>query len=478
MKTKAKKKVAMLWRLLEFVPLSLLLVGCMSQSPQESSISPYPPKVILIIGDGMDDQQITIARTYLVGSAGRMSMDSLPYRGAVQIQAVVEDDPSIPLYVSDSANTATSMATGGVTSPSRIASTAGTDQTLVTIMELAINSGMQSGIVTTAALTDATPASFVTHVNQRTCQGPENMVGIQRLASRGVATNCSQYLKKNGGPGSISEQLVASGVDVLLGGGSQYFDQASEQDPRITVADEAVANGYQLVRNYEDLMASDPNSKLLGLFATGTLPVRWQGEGNAAAVQIEKLAGVVQLPDPFACEANPAFEGIPGLASMTKVALDRFDPANSFILMIESASIDKQSHARRPCGSIGEIEQLNEALDVAMEYAQRHPETLILVTADHSHAAQLSSPDGSFLSQNYASPGHFARVRTPEGGLMGVNYATNDSPIIEYHTGAQIPIYGYGAEVGSLPTFLLQKEIFGIMARKLGLEEQSILGQP
>ena len=57
--------------------------------------------------------------------------------------------------------------------------------------------------------------------------------------------------------------------------------------------------------------------------------------------------------------------------------------------MVESASIDKQSHERKPCGSIGELEQLEEALTAALTYAQSHPNTLILVTADHSQAAQL-----------------------------------------------------------------------------------------
>jgi len=419
----------------------------------------------------MDDQQITIARIYLVGSSGRLSMDNMPYRGAVQIQSVTEEDPSIPLYVSDSANTATSMATGGITSPTRISTTAGTDQTLVTIMEMARGSGMQTGIVTTASLTDATPASFGAHINQRTCQGPENMVGLQRLGGREVMTDCSHYLKRNGGPGSISEQLAASSIDILLGGGSEFFDQASEQEPSMTVSDAARLNGYQIVRSTTELLELDADSKILGLFAPSTLPVRLQGEGNAVAVKIERVSGEVVLPEPFSCAPNPAFDGTPDLGTMTEIALERFDRSKSFVLMIESASIDKQSHARRPCGSIGEVEQLNEALDIAIQYAQVNPETLVLVTADHSHAAQLSSPDGGLLSQNFASPGHFARIRTPEGGLMGVNYATNDSPLAEYHTGSQIPIYGFGEEVDMLPSFLLQKEIFSIMVEKLGLVE-------
>ena len=111
----------------------------------------------------------------MAGAAGRLTLDSMPFRGTVQVQGVDENAPETAVYVSDSANTATSMATGQLTSPSRIATTAGTDRDLITIMELAQDAGLGTGIVTTSSVTDATPASFVAHVNQRFCQGPRNM---------------------------------------------------------------------------------------------------------------------------------------------------------------------------------------------------------------------------------------------------------------------------------------------------------------
>ena len=69
-----------------------------------------------------------------------------------------------------------------------------------------------------------------------------------------------------------------------------------------------------------------------------------------------------------------------------------------FFLMIESASIDKQAHERKPCGSIGELEQLDEALASALAFAETHPNTLILVTADHSQAAQLIPYESLFAA--------------------------------------------------------------------------------
>ena len=66
-----------------------------------------PRHVILIIGDGMDEQQITIARNYLVGPGGRLLLDRLPLRAAVQVLAVEDRVEGRPVYVADSANTAT-----------------------------------------------------------------------------------------------------------------------------------------------------------------------------------------------------------------------------------------------------------------------------------------------------------------------------------------------------------------------------------
>ena len=153
---------------------------------------------------------------------------------------------------------------------------------------------------------------------------------------------------------------------------------------------------------------------------------------------------------------------------MARAALAQLD-GRSFVLMIESASIDKQSHVRRPCGQIGELKQLDDTLRLVLEYAAAHPETLVLVTADHSQAAQLV-PETSWLAGvNAASPGHFARIRTPEGAIMGVNYATNDSDLQEDHTGADVPLLAAGAGASEIPTTIRQTDIFQIMLRHLDL---------
>lgn len=449
------------------------LLACQACAPEPSAAQgpSAPPKVILIIGDGMDQHQITIARNYLKGYQGRLTLDTMPLRSVVQIQTVAEEDPRVPEYVPDSANTATSMATGIVTSAGRIATTAGTDQDAATIMELAAAAGFGTGIVTTSSVTDATPASFVAHISQRLCEGPAAMVRRnERIPS--FSTNCSLDLKSNDGRGSIAEQIAASKLDIVLGGGAAYFAQTAEGETTKTVRDLAVANGFRAIGTAAELAALEPGGKVLGLFGPATLPVQWRGAGDAEAEAVRRGDdGRAILPEPFACEPNPEFGATPKLTAMTRAALAHLD-GGAFVLMVESASIDKQSHFRRPCGQIGEVEQLDDTLALVLEYARAHPETLVLVTADHSQAAQLVPETSVLAGLGATSPGHFARLRTPEGALMGVNYATNDSASQEDHTGADVPLVAYGARAGEVPAWLRQTDIFHIMMRHLGLEAE------
>jgi len=114
--------------------------------------------IILFIGDGMGDSEITLARNYALGAAGRLALDTLPLTGAYTTYSVEENDPPLPNYVPDSAATGTAWATGSKTSNGRISTTAGTDRDLPTILEIAQQRGMRTGNITTAELTDATPA--------------------------------------------------------------------------------------------------------------------------------------------------------------------------------------------------------------------------------------------------------------------------------------------------------------------------------
>lgn len=444
-----------------------------------------PRQVILLIGDGMGEQQISIARNYLEGSSGRLGMDALPLRSSVAVLTVEDKVDGKPVYVADSANTATAIATGVVTSRGRIATSPGDDRDLRTIVEMAADAGLRTGIVSTASVTDATPAAFAAHVNLRLCENPEMMVDI---TIRDVPLGgCPQDLRSAGGAGSISEQLVNGPLDVILGGGAKHFSPTAEGH---TQSVEAIArqHGFTVLSTKDELAAAGKaatgdgaaQQRLLGLFAPSTLPVRLKAASGRTAEapqpsvlnRVHRYLGSVEIPPETQCEPDPSFAPIPTLAHMTEVAIAQLSAQNDkgFFLMIESASIDKQAHMRQPCGSIGELEQLDEALAVAMAFAQTHPRTLILVTADHSQAAQIIPSESLFAAYPIPlySPGKIARLATLEGGHMTVNYATTNF-MLEEHTGAAVPLLSNSEGQGRIPAHVTQPEIFGIVKDYLGL---------
>ncbi len=411
--------------------------------------------VILFIGDGMGDSEITIARNYHVGAAGRLTMDKLPLTGAYTTYAVEESKPSLPNYVTDSAASGTGWATGHKTSNGRISTVAGTSyrSPIPTILELAQRAGYLTGDVSTAELTDATPAVLASHINERGCQGPADMA------------NCTIYKKVNGGPGSIAEQLVDHKVNVLLGGGRQRFEQKTEVGE--SVIDHAKTLGYKVVNDAAGLDEVDDKDKyVLGLFNSGNMSLEWSGQiaqpGNSG-------------PQKCLEEQRPSNE--PSLADMTRKALDLLDRSRGdnrwpshgdnrrqgFFLQVEGASIDKQDHVENPCGQIGETVAFDEAIKVGLAFAKTHPDTLIVVTADHGHTSQIVDPGTNH-------PGTVSILTTADGAEMYVSYATEPHGVSQDHTGTQVRIAAQGPQAANVVGVTNQTDLFHTMARALGLE--------
>ena len=457
--------------------IALAMVACQAPSPAVPSVATDPATaqtVILFIGDGLDDHQLTIGRNYLLGSDGVFSFEAFPHRGAAAVLTVLERDPAIPEYVGDSASGATAMASGVVTSRGRIATRPGTGEAVETVVERAVAAGKRAGLVTTSSLTDATPASFVAHIRSRSCQGPRDMW------DRTGTPRCPEALKANGGEGSIAEQLVGSQIDVLLGGGYTRFAQQTDETGQAVVRS-AEGAGYEVVRNRAQLEGVTPRDSrtVLGLFGDGTLPVAWIGENGQRAHRVRLTPdGHPIAPAPFACVDNPQFGDRPTLEAMTVKALELLEPApEGFFLMVESASIDKQAHAGNPCGEIGEIRALDQAVRAAVEYQGRHPDTLIIVASDHGQAAQIIAWPSLFALRDGAGPpqyppGKLALIRTPQQGTMAVSYGTNVNNI-EEHTGTQIPVFAQGPGAAAMRGLIRQSDLFGIMMRAMGLEPAS-----
>ena len=402
--------------------------------------------VILLIGDGMGDSEITIARNYAKGAAGRLSMDTLPLTGAYTTYSVQKDNPLLPDYVTDSAASGTGWATGHKSYNGAI-SVLPSGAAVPTVLELARRAGYATGDVTTAELQDATPAVLASHVVNRDCKGPA-----------ATLTLCPQNAKQNGGRGSIAEQLVQTRPDVLLGGGKKYFDETIAAGPYTgkTVLQQAQAAGYQVVTTAAELADASWKKPVLGTFGPGNLDLEYVGPTPTTA-------GTA----PSTCQPNAARSSSePHLSLMAGTAialLDRKSRAHpqGFFLQIEGASIDKQDHAANPCGQIGETVEFDKAVQTALGYQKSHPDTLVVVTADHGHTSQI-------VEAGSITPGLTATLVTKDGANMTISYGTAPAGSSQEHTGTQVRIAAGGPQAANVLGVTDQTELFSTMTWALG----------
>ncbi|MEU5026653.1 alkaline phosphatase [Streptomyces milbemycinicus] len=402
--------------------------------------------VILLIGDGMGDSEITLARDYTVGANGRLNMDKFPLTGAYTTYAVHAD--GTPDYVTDSAASGTGWATGRKTVNGRISKTPDTDKAIPTVLELAQKNGYATGSVTTAELTDATPAVLASHATDRSCQGPADMA------------KCPTDTIAAGGPGSIAEQSVNHKVDVLFGGGKARFDQKVTDGTYkgLTVTEQARKLGYQVVTDSAGMKSAQAGKPVLGLFASGNVPTEWTGKTAA-----------VGGTDPQRCvTSNPNRPSTtPSLADSATKAIQLLEAkqkhsGKGFFLQIEGASIDKQDHAADPCGQIGETAAFDRAVKVARDYAAKHPDTLVVTTADHGHTSQIVPLEAT-------PPGLSSTLVTNEGQQLKVNYSTNTPGQSQEHTGTQVRIAGQGPQAYRVLGVTNQTDLFATIREALNL---------
>ncbi|WP_240155596.1 alkaline phosphatase [Candidatus Pantoea multigeneris] len=395
--------------------------------------------VILLIGDGMGDSEITAARNLAEGAGGYFKgIDALPISGQYTHYSL-DKKTHKPNYVTDSAASASAWSTGTKTYNGALSvDVNGKDQT--TLLELAKAAGKATGNVSTAELQDATPAAMVAHVTSRKCYGPEKTTEL-----------CASNALENGGRGSITEQLLRTRADVTLGGGEKTFNELAKSGEYQgkTLREQAQSMGYQWVTDLDSLQKitqADQNKPLLGLFSPGNMPVRWQGPKASYHGNLDQPA--------VTCIANkdrPA--SMPTLAQMTEKAITLLSAnPNGFFLQVEGASIDKQDHAANPCGQIGETVDLDEAVQQALAFARKAGDTLVVVTADHAHSSQI-------VENGTKAPGLTQALNTKEGTVMTISYGNSEEDSQE-HTGSQLRIAAYGPHAANVTGLTDQTDLF------------------
>lgn len=452
--------------------------------------------VILFIGDGMGDSEITVARDYLHGANGTFDgLDRIGQPSAYgdttvgtgqyttfSLGAGIEDknDPAVT-PVTDSAASGSAWATGTKTYNNALdVDVYGTPQ--MNLTELAKAAGKATGNVTTSEIQDATPAAQMSHSTLRSCYGPQ---GKTDGSSNNAADQCEvAQLKENGGIGSISEQMLDTRADVTIGGGAKYLHQTVQggEYAGMTVWDQAKAMGYETVeKDVDALNALQYDGKpVLALMADGNLQTQF-----APSVATKK--DPAKDENPIQCSTNPDWLGnknangnSASLADMTSKAIDLLEAnpngqSNGFFLQVEGASIDKQDHNANACGQIGETDDLDKAISAALDKVDLS-DTLIIVTADHAHTSQIVEEQPNYaLSTVLKSPVDGAKITVSYGTSPDQMYANDDAPKFDEvessmsHTGTQLRIAASGPGAQRVNGLTDQTDNFYTIAKTLGL---------
>lgn len=421
--------------------------------------------IILFIGDAMGttyrDAGRIVAKSQNNAFRGGFfddlqEMDKMPYSGMVMTYA---QDNIVP----DSANTATAWATGNKTINGAVntfpdnndwkaANSFKLDnprfETLWSYLKRL--HGYKTGIVTTAEVTDATPAA-------------EGGYSINR--------NLKEDIARNFVDGSFT---VGPAFDVILGGARNHF--VSRADGRNLLNELVSTQGFTSVADRTQLNAlATPPDRLIGLFSTGNMTVSY-----------DKL-GLVRPSDEVST-ALPAFPNQPFLDEMTAMAIATLSKGDSpFILMVEGASIDKESHSNKAAGQLWDTIEFDKAVGVGRAFAAANAaqrKTLTLVTADHDQSMHILGVVDTNIpnaTQNVRSGIGYAGLVGGTSGFPDYSDANNDGYpdntnryriAVGYrtgdHTGSTVPITAEGPGSALFGGVFDQSDIFFKMAKVIG----------
>ena len=301
--------------------------------------------IIFLIGDGMG-----------LASASMMQLENNyePTIFDLADNIALQKTYSLDNRVTDSAASGTALASGFKTNNTMLGQLPDGTNT-ESLMELAADKGKATGLVVTTYLQHATPGAFYAHVPSR-----------------------HEYA-------TISEQLLASDIDIAIGGGMAFFKERYNNRKKATKA--ITESGFTLVENLDADMSGE---RILALLADK---------------EIENRTGY--------------------LAKATTAAIEHLgNNDNGFVLMVEGSLIDGMGHGNDAKGQQGEMRDFMEAIEVAVAYAREHTDTLVVVTADHETGGL------AIISGN-------ADFNLSEQGVE-YKWATGG------HSGVMVPIYLYG----------------------------------
>lgn len=339
------------------------------------------------------------------------------------------------------------------------------------LLSYAKEAGKKTGLVTTCRVTHATPAGFSANVASR-----NNEDAIAR-----------QYLDRE--------------IDLLLGGGSAHFKQKQEDGSFVDLLPRFKGKGYQVATNRAELQAADAKGRLLGLFSKSHVPYAIDRKNDRSLSEV------------------------PSLVEMFEAALDNMgDAKNGFVLQVEGGRVDHAGHANDPGAILHEYLEFDDCIPIALDYIKAHPDTMLIVTTDHgTGGCQLDGQGKAYvdsgpaldridqikysfewLQNRYKATGKFNPL--PLTMAWGIEPTPKQSKAIQTaldnkdkylsgaltkafgqqlqemtavgwtsskHTSECVDLFTFGPGAETVPAYLENHELFGIMTRTLGLDSAS-----
>ena len=356
-----------------------------------------PKNIILLISDGMSLTQVSTYRLLKGGPNERIAVDKFPVSGIV----LTHSENAI---VTDSASSATAFSTGRKTNNGAL----GLDEDnkiLENFTEIIDRYGYVSSLISTSEITHATPAAYASHVDLR--------------------------WKTD----EISLQMMESNVMTILGGGRHFFlpeDLGGKRSDGLNLL-EQMESSRMVMTEKKELDSFDHSylGKVVGLFADEALRDKEKPE-------------------------NHVFE--PSSSEMLNFAINRSEKFNEngckgFFIMLEGSQVDWAGHANDLNYLKREMQDFDEAVELALDYATQNLDTLVIATADHE--------TGGLLIES-SSPTDYTAPEVKFSFNTGIGYGS--------HTGVPVPVYAYGPGSENFTGTLDNTDIFYAMLEAVKMD--------
>jgi len=287
--------------------------------------------IIVIVSDGMSTGTLNMTDLYLSRKTG-VGSNWLQLYKENKITRALMDMASANAIVTDSAAASSSWG-GGVRINNGGINVGPNGENHVPIWQKFKKAGKMAGCVTTVTITHATPAGFCVNSKSRNSQE------------------------------EIAEKYLIEGFDIMMGGGEKYFSSDYRKDKK-DLLQEYTDNGYQIVKTRNEMLAANNSKPILGVFYNDALPYTIDRNNNKELT-----------------------EKIPTLAEMTLKAIEGMkNHPEGFVLQVEAGKVDWAAHGNDIAGLIHDQTAHDEAIKVAIDFAEKDNDTLVIITTDHGNA--------------------------------------------------------------------------------------------